>query len=496
MNEPGLAMARARILTFASPPRMVRAMVIGLAVVLGSIALPALWSVNLFPVITEDSLTYLEYADNLGDSGFVVAGYRQFGYPLFLAIGEQLGRLLTIEPLLFTVAVQRALLVLGLVYAIWVFRWWSIPILGFALTGAMIAYTNLMLTEGLSIPLALILGTATAHFFRLRFSPRGESPRLLPVVLLVVVGLTAFGLLTIRFPYAVFGVCPLVVAVAARDTTVSRPAWAVFGSYALLAIVTLGLTSFENQREFAQLSPSTNGARTEYWAAWKLVFEHHPENAIDPSLSQFYDQGDPYAFIHGVDAMDLPYQEEASIYEEAMSDLLAGAGIGEWSSRFESFAWALRGGRIDDIEGTIEAILNSDRMKVDQAIHMNSYSRENGAQALADRFNRGALPEAVITAPLGLRMPLPAARVLAAILLPVSLAAHIWGLAHRYTRLLGLAGLSAVIAYAGLIGYIRADNFRFMTTIIVFAVTIATGVIALRAADRSARSQRGDPLAV
>jgi hypothetical protein len=482
--------------TPAARPRIARVIMIGLAVVLGLIALPTVLSVNLFPVITEDSLTYLGYADNLGDSGFVVAGYRQFGYPLFLAFGERLGRLVTIEPLLFTVALQRMLVVLGLIYAVWVFRWWSIPILVFAMTQAMIAYTNLVLTEGLSIPLALILGTATAHFFRLRFSSRGESPRLLPVVLVGGVGLTALGLLAIRFPYAVFGVCPLVVALGARDTTISRPAWAVFGSYVLIAIVTLGLISSENQREFAQFSPNTNGARTEYWAAWKLVFEQHPENALDPSLSEFYDGGNPYVFINGIDDMDLSYDEEASIYEEAISDLLAVAGIEEWGSRFESFAWALRSGRNDDVEGTIEAILNSDRMTVDQAIHVNSYSRENGAQAFADQVNGGDLPEAVITDPLGLRMPLPPARDLAAILLPVSLAAQLWGLAHRNTRLLGLAGLSAVIAYAGLIGYIRADNFRFMTTITVFAVTVATGVIALRAADRSARSRRGDLVGV
>ncbi|HEX9977523.1 MAG TPA: hypothetical protein VGB41_02745, partial [Acidimicrobiia bacterium] len=71
------------------------------AVVLGS----RLLSVGLIPTVTTDSLTYLKYSNDLTGNGFVLLGYRQFGYPLFLALVDLLGRGFGIEPLILTVAI-------------------------------------------------------------------------------------------------------------------------------------------------------------------------------------------------------------------------------------------------------------------------------------------------------------------------------------------------------------------------------------------------------
>jgi hypothetical protein len=43
---------------------------------------------------------------------------------------------------------------------------------------------------------------------------------------------------------------------------------------------------------------------------------------------------------------------------------------------------------------------------------------------------------------------------------------------------LAIAGLAVVIVYAGLIGYIRADNFRFLLTTSVFGIGAGVGVLA------------------
>ncbi|MGH8916029.1 MAG: hypothetical protein ACRDZM_16145, partial [Acidimicrobiia bacterium] len=269
--------------------------------VIGLFALSTLLSVSIFPVITNDSLTYIDYADSLGTHGLVHAGYRQFGYPLFIALGGVGSSILGVEPLLTIAILQRLLLATGLGYAIWLWRWWSAPVVVLVLSAETIAYTNLLLTEGLSLPLALLIGCATAHFFKLRAGQSLDSSPRLAMTLAVVVAALALALSSIRFPFAVFGICPLLVLIGARGTTIARRASIVFGVYLALSISLVGLVSAENFTEYGDFSPSTRGARTEYWAAWSVVFKLEPGNGSDPRLSEYWDDGTPYGFVREVE---------------------------------------------------------------------------------------------------------------------------------------------------------------------------------------------------
>ena len=466
-------------MTLHPSPRITRLIGRWLLVTVGLLAVSTFLSVNLFPVVTNDSLTYIGYSHSPSEFGFVEFGYRQFGYPLFLAMARFGAEQLTIEPLLFTAFLQRFALAIGLTYAILLWRWWSLPIVLFGLTAEILAYTNLILTEGLTLPLALIITCLTAHLFRLKAKGQFDSSTRTGLALVVAIALVALGLLAIRFPFAVFGICPLLVAVASRNTNLRRAAWAGFAGYLVAAVAIIGLLAFENSREFDQLSPNTRGARSVYWATWNAVFTLQPENASDPDLAEFYDDGDPYVFIGEVDSMNVPYPQQASIYEDAIEDLLSAAGLGVWQSRAESLVGALTGGRMDDLKGIIDRVVKSDRVSVDAAIHNNAFSREHGAATFADQFNGGELPEVVVLAPLAQRFPLPTAREFAGVLVPISLIVLLVGLMDGTTRLWAAGSLAAVVAFAAFIGYVRADNFRFLSTVFVFGIATACAVVAM-----------------
>lgn len=458
--------------------RITRVATVTLFVIVGVLVLTTVLALNLFPVITNDSLTYIDYSKSLDRYGLVHAGYRQFGYPGFMAVSS-VGSLLGIEPLLTVAILQRLLLVIGVAYAVWLWRWWSVPIVAFALSAETIAYTNLLLTEGLTVPLALVLACTTAHFLKLRADKRiAASPRL-AMILVGLVAALALAMLAIRFPFAVFGICPLVVVLGARGTSIKRYAWAVFGGYIVLSLAIVGLVSAENATEYGDFSPSTRGARTEYWAAWSVVFKAGPGNASKPELTEYWDSGTPYGFIREVESMDIPYSQQATVYEQAIDDMLATAGIGPWESRIQSFFGSLTGGRLDDLTGIIAAAISAGGANVDAAIYQNSYALERGVEAFADRYNDGEAPDALITEQLALVAAQPIAPILVRVALPLSIVGLMIGLMNRRARGLAVAGLAVVLVYSMLIGFIRADNYRFLLTTTAFAIASFSGALAL-----------------
>lgn len=214
-----------------------------------------------------------------------------------------------------------------------------------------------------------------------------------------------------------------------------------------------------------------------YWAAWTVTFVVHPENASDPDLESFYDEGSPYGFIGDVDGSGLSYAKQQEAYEAAIAEMLSIAGTSERGSQLESFLWALRGGRMDDIEGIIRAVTTSTHHDVESVMNWTSLAREQGVDAFAEQFNRSVRPEAVLSDQIGQRLPLPSGSHVVSILLPISLLVLLIGLGWRRTRLLSVAGLVVVLSYAAAIGSIRADNYRFLITTSAFGIAVATGVI-------------------
>lgn len=451
--------------------RLLRWVVVGVAFI---IILSTVASVNTFPVVTNDSLSYLGHSSDLGSYGLVNDGYRQFGYPLALALFRAAANVLTIEPLLFTSIAQRAILLAGIALSVIMWKWATAALLVFLLSASTLAYSDLILTEGLSAPLAVLLAIVFLSFTAKRTQwERSARWRLWASSAAVV--LLAIWLFSIRFPFAVFGLVPIGVALISWKSTFRVPALSLLAAYIVVAASLTLAMSAENGDEYGVFFPTVRGERSAYWATWSLVFTVDAENRDDPELAGFFDDGNPYRFIGQVDASG-PYTDQRAVYRSAIDDLLMAADISPLGSQLESFLWSLRGGRLDDLSGITRLITASSDEDVESIIHSNRFTDDLGVRAFSERFNGGQEPEAMLTSTSAVRVPLPDGQSSLSLLLPAGLLVLLFGVTQRQTRIEASIGLLVVVVYAAAIGIIRADNYRFLITTSAFGLVMATGV--------------------
>lgn len=453
------------------------------------VAALAVFSLNTFPVLTNDSLLYLDYSRSLDTFGWVTGGYRQFGYPLYLALVRGTADLVGVEPLFAAAIIQRGLL-LGAVVLAWIhWRWWSLPFVFLLLTAETLVYSNLLLIEGLALPLAALIVFPTIYCLRACRDGSYVEKRGAVLVLVAVVALIALTLFSLRFTLLVFGAVPLALTIAYWRTELRRSVTAIFAVFILgAALITLAM-SVENHEEWGVFSPSAYSAPVRYYYAWMLVFRVHPENQTDPDLAEFYDEGRLREFITSVWLDDTTHEEKWALYDQRTEAMLDAAGISIMGSRFTSMAWSLAGGRVNDVGSALALIIPATRDGIEQAMYLNSYYEENGAAAFEDRYNEGRMGEAVITNAIGRPLPSPGTRWVIAILLPTSLIVMVAGLWRPATRLLAATGLTVVIAQAIGMGWIRTDNLRFLLPGSVFGVAVGTAVLCQLVASRRTSTQ-------
>ena len=448
--------------------------------VLGLIAAGlAFLSVNLFPSINNDGVDYIAYSQSLLDHGPVQFGYRQIGYPILLAVQNALGDLAGIETLLFVTFAQRALLLLAIAYAIWLWRWRALPLVVLVVAPSVVAYTNLIMTEGLTISLVILLSCFTAHYLMAEEGDGGRvrvGARTVPsetVRTLAVWGATgcALWLLLVRLPWAVFALVPLAIWLISRGHQKLRAPVVALGIY-LGSGALFGISLIvENQDELGVASPNARSERAAHWAGWQTTFTLHPENRSDPELRSYYNDGNPYVTIWDIEDANPVYSDQARLLEAATRDMLETANLDIGRERFFSFLGALRGGRLDELRPRLETIIATDASTVDDAIHVNLVSQTQGRDVFIDTYNEGHKPQAVITSPLFPRVPLPYVSTLVAVLLPVSLVG-IAVIGWRKERWIEAAMfLVPVLVYSAYLSWFLADNVRFLITTGVFAVS-------------------------
>ncbi len=465
---------------------MITAWVIAIA------AASSVLSVNTFPLIGNDSVVYIEHSHNLLEQGFVVDGYRQLGYPVALWVVRSVSGVVGAEPLLAMAVIQRCLLIAAGLLAVRFWGWWATPLLLVLIAPGTLAYTNLILTEGLALPLALLLVFPLARLLTLMRADLHleRRPEALSLGILIVV--MAIALFSIRFTYAVFGLVPLAVVVASWKTGFRRSSVALFGGFIVLAaIVALGV-SLENNREFGVFNPSADRGFTSYYYAWNTVFSD-PASRADPDLARFYDAGVVYAFERELTAQGVSYSAKEEAIHREIEAMLEAAGLTVFGSRVESMAWGLVGGRKDDIQISVEGIVGSTRHDVDHWIHRNRVALDNGPDAFALEYNAGRLPEAVITSPIGKRLGFLDPKALLAVALPLALVVLVLGFKSSHTRLIGLVGLGVVLGSVIGHGLIWADNFRFLAVSSVFGVGAAIAVAQLLWSTKRPASSPGAP---
>jgi hypothetical protein len=219
------------------------------------------WAINTFPIVTNDSLEYLDHSRQPGTYGMVFIGYRQIGYPAILLVGRILAGLVGVEPLLFSVLLQRLLLLGALAYAIWLWRWRAAPLVVLVITPTFLVYPNFVLTEGMTVPLSILLACLVSHHFRLAESTKPDhSPEdhRIALALAILACTVVFILISIRFPLAVFGMVP--VAMLGSAWFRNRQSRKSYGTVLLVFVLAGGtfggLLSLENEREFGIFAPA------------------------------------------------------------------------------------------------------------------------------------------------------------------------------------------------------------------------------------------------
>jgi hypothetical protein len=472
MVEPGVDAGR------RAPPRP-RLIVAGALI---GFVIARLGAVDVAGIITNDSLGYLRRAEDPFGAGFVSQGYRQAAYPLFVTASNVVGDLFGWDHFLGVALLQRLVLATALAATIWALRWWSIPIVAVATSETFVVHTDLLLTEGLLVPMCLLMAALAAAVA----VGRVTSVRSARVVLITLCGITFVGG-SLKLQYGLLGALAVASAflLVGDSLVTTRFARASVGA-ALGLLVALGIVqSVENRAELGVLEPVSERARAEWYGAWQAVFTVDRGNRRDPALTEFYDGGDLYHFLHGIERTVTDYPARAAIIRDRVDSMFAAADTSARREQLRAFVGGLGMGRVDDLYGIVNQSLASGDV-AELRSSFNRVAHELGSTELVGSYNDGEPPGLLSFG--GLFDPAQALlddhRDLKSPVAWISIATMVSCLFVRGRHRPFVTGALMVVvgsAAAMATGYI--DNARYLLG--PFAVCIVGGTVALRALVRS-----------
>lgn len=451
------------------------------AVLASAVLLAMALSVDIYPIITNDSLEYIEHSNSLGELGFVQLGYRQVGYPAFLASTDTIATVLGVDPLFAAAFVQRLVFLGALGFIAWIWRWPALPLVLFGMLPSLAAYTNLILTEGLAVGLALWYAALVAWTVQRLSDPTDDSETLVSHRWFVAAGASAgviFALLVaIRFQYILMNLGLLAVLyVLHRSGKKLRTASFLIGA-SIVIFVSLFLlaTSRENSEEYGVFFPSVRGEKSQFWAVWHTTFELHPENATNPELLDLFDGGTPYAVMRDIERLPT-YALQQARYAEAIEHMIDVSDLTWWKARKAAFFGVLSGGRFDDVEGVVFAASRSDSENVEESMYRAYVFDVRGAKYFVDTYNNGRELEALFISKISPVRGMPYFVWLIGGMLLSAMAVLAVGVLAKPSRLLSLVGLMTLGVSGVVFGYFLMDNVRFVLVPSLFVLGIATGV--------------------
>jgi hypothetical protein len=429
--------------------------------------------VNWFPAISVDGLQYLDHSNDLLGIGFVQQGYRQFGYPAWLASIDGLSVVTLFGPLELTVVLQRLLLIASAGVAVWVLRAWSSPPLFVLLTPSAIAFSNFILVETVSIPIAVIGAAACVALLQ-------SQPHSRLLMWLSLATAAGVALPMMRLHYAVISV-GIVAAIlwACRAQNISRKSTVVALSIMSLSLVLLvGVLSLENLKESDVLFPSVGAERNMFWATWENVVDSHREEVAEAMPDVFLD-GSDFAFVRQMDASGLSAGDQRAVYSSVVDEIYVVTGESKTAERIRSAVGIMAGSRLDDIGGILR-FLASPTAPADFDLYMYQYRPNSGldSDTVGLRFNDGAPPTVVLVASdLVPIMPSPDLGVMMLYLIPVMLLVGVYLVRFETARPMTVIAIGFILAYAAASFLFMMDNLRFLLPAYLFAITVSLGAI-------------------
>jgi hypothetical protein len=447
---------------------------------IGMVFLSAFLAVDIFPVITNDSLAYLGHSDSLRDTGAIQFGYRQIGYPAFLAVVDRIATLFRMEPLLITVLIQRFIYLGALLFTLKLWKWRALPLVFLGLLPSLLVYTNLLLTEGLAIGLALWYAILLAWLIQIGMGMRKE--RLTQKIevekaTFILLGLAAvfLALVTVRFHFITLflGLIVVLYVFSSNGHPLKKVTWVVGCVTVTLLLSFLLVAAKENFDEYGDFSPSVRGERSQFWSTWQVTFGLTTENRGNLEIEDLFANGNPYEVMGRIDAI-ATYSEQKEVYGEEMTRLIDSSGTTWLAERTKSFLGAIQGGRIDDVRSIVVAASVSNFENIEKAMYRAVPIKNEGPQYFFERYNEGRRVFPVIVSPLAPFRSLPYFIGVFKWAMVLSILIQIYGLKDKRSRVVSLIGLITSLSAATLFGYFLMDNVRFvlptMLCTIVFAV--------------------------
>jgi hypothetical protein len=448
---------------------------VGALLIIALVGLAVVW-VNWLPIIVPDSLLYLDHSNDLLGMGLVHVGYRQFGYPLWLATADFTARLLGTEPLALTVVLQRMLLVASVGVSMFVLRWWAIPAALLLLLPTAVAYTNFILTEAIAIPIAVIAAAASVALFQ-------QHRQRITLIWIGVAAVAGAVLPMIRLHYVVMTTGVLVailISTRRREGRIHRWGVVAASAVALGTVILVGSLALENLDENEVFFPSLGSDRWLFWASWETVVTQHRDD-VAVALPEIYLDGGPGAFTVMIDESGGTFLERQAAFASAVDQIFEVTGASLTSERAKSFTGVITGSRIDDLGPVLRTAASRDSARdPTRYIHQYGAVEPIDINKIALLYNAGHPPTAALSiASRFPSIPTPYLGLLIAGLIPMTILVGLYLLQFKAARVLALIGLGVILGYAASSFLFLMDNLRFLLPGYLFAVIAVSGAAQL-----------------
>jgi hypothetical protein len=391
-----------------------------------------------------------------------------------------------------TALVQRSLLIVGLGYLAYLLRWWAAPALIFLSMPTLVAITNLLLTEGLSIPLAVIAAALLIHACGLA---RRTTPTA-AVVLLALAGVTIIALALIKLQFAalllpMFGAAVLL----RREAALSRRTALLVTALPVVVILALSVgQSFENRSETGVFEPVSESARAEWYSAYVSVFSD-PANRSDPRLSRFYDEGDLYIFLHGLERTEPDYRVRREVIADRVDAMFRVAGTSRARERTKALIDFFQLGPHNELDAVVRFMRERPAVDLESLNSRNWFARAYGVDAVYNDYNDGRFPRFLSSSALALAIGPDDYRSVRLWILPLTIVVLVLAAVFSRARWLAVGTLLATAIVAVAHAYYFTSAPRYTLSSAAFSIAIACGALPLlsdvtRSALISRRDQR------
>jgi len=364
-----------------------------------------IFSLDIYAVTPNDSIRYLREAVSntyFSDPLQIVQlrGFKFPGYPIYLSIWHNIAPFLPLDGLTLMALSQRLLLAASLVWLLFNMGFFSVPLLLFYSSNTFLAQSNIIYTEGMTIPLAILFSISMVSVYRLR--NKDNLLRNFKLWLLLGLLLLTFILLVLtKLTHAAFALPLLMLGFTIKQhgykfkLKKTKLAWPVTVLIIALSVYTFAV-SIDNKKQFGKFTPIMGHERLLYFGLWNQVFFIHPENIDKPELAEFYDNGSPYVFLHRIDKVcdgifDFPCT--APFHKQRTSELLAKSKLSLTTERIRTAITGLLGGQKTELNVWREGILKANGQPYSITTwHSNWYIDKYGMKKYLDDYNRGETP--------------------------------------------------------------------------------------------------------